>query len=73
MSDIQVGDEVVILECPLGRHVGALGTVTARDGAWVRVQTRFGAFCEPHRVGRSYVRPQAGSNAELDAETYDTH
>lgn len=47
----RVGDVVVIQECPLGsHHVGATGTVTARDGLWLRVRTEDGSFCEPERV-----------------------
>jgi hypothetical protein len=45
-----VGDAVVIRGCPLGRHVGVTGTVTARDGLWVRVAVGDGGFCEPDSV-----------------------
>lgn len=50
LNDLQVGDAVVIRECPLGRHVGVTGTVTARDDLWLRVQIEGGAFCEPSQV-----------------------
>lgn len=47
-----VGDVVRIGGCPLGRHVGVTGTVTARDGLWVRVAVGDGGFCEPDSVER---------------------
>lgn len=52
VGDVHVGDVVVIRGCPLGRHVGVTGTVTARDGLWVRVAVGDGGFCEPDSVER---------------------
>lgn len=63
----QDGDSVMIRECPVGRHVGAAGTVTARDGNWLRVKIEGGSFCEPSQVLVAPTWTQWPTNADKPA------